>query len=119
MRPPRGIRARLRPVLLDSRITSVSSFCLPSIVINRINLVLLYPSSVQNAIRPTSLLVMSLIADKGVDGVLKKAGHGQDATKTEKISDGVRMFKKVRPDQPRFFLSDFRNESSPLNQPHP
>ncbi|WRT64182.1 uncharacterized protein IL334_001111 [Kwoniella shivajii] len=34
--------------------------------------------------------------DKGVDMGLKKAGHGQDASKTEKISDGVRSgFKKL------------------------
>lgn len=34
--------------------------------------------------------------DKGVDSVLKKAGHGQNSGTTEKISDGIRgMFKKV------------------------
>ncbi|WWD17843.1 hypothetical protein CI109_102287 [Kwoniella shandongensis] len=34
--------------------------------------------------------------DKGVDGLLKKSGHGQNASTTEKISDGVRSaFKKV------------------------
>jgi hypothetical protein len=37
-------------------------------------------------------------SDKGIDGILKKAGHGQSASTTEKISDGVRsMFKKVSP----------------------
>ncbi|KAK0522340.1 hypothetical protein OC834_006326 [Tilletia horrida] len=34
--------------------------------------------------------------DKGIDAVLKKAGHGQSASTTEKISDGVRsLFKKA------------------------
>lgn len=34
--------------------------------------------------------------DKGIDGLLKKSGHGQSASTTEKISDGVRsMFKKA------------------------
>ncbi|ODO07173.1 hypothetical protein L198_00752 [Cryptococcus wingfieldii CBS 7118] len=34
--------------------------------------------------------------DKGVDAALKKAGHGQNASTTEKISDGVRsVFKKA------------------------
>ncbi|SCZ95877.1 BZ3500_MvSof-1268-A1-R1_Chr8-1g09855 [Microbotryum saponariae] len=34
--------------------------------------------------------------DKGVDAVLKKAGKGQSASTTEKISDGVRTgFKKL------------------------
>ena len=35
--------------------------------------------------------------DKGVDGILGKAGHKQNAGTTEKISDGIRSaFKKVR-----------------------
>lgn len=39
-----------------------------------------------------------LTADKGIDGILGKAGHKQSAGTTEKISDGVRsLFKKVRP----------------------
>ncbi|WWC66296.1 uncharacterized protein I206_100197 [Kwoniella pini CBS 10737] len=34
--------------------------------------------------------------DKGVDYGLKKTGHGQNASTTEKISDGVRTgFKKL------------------------
>jgi hypothetical protein len=37
-----------------------------------------------------------LIPDKGIDGILGKAGHKQSAGTTEKISDGVRsLFKKV------------------------
>lgn len=34
--------------------------------------------------------------DKGVGSILNKAGHGQSASTTEKISDGVRSgFKKL------------------------
>ncbi|PWN25897.1 hypothetical protein BDZ90DRAFT_233903 [Jaminaea rosea] len=34
--------------------------------------------------------------DKGVDSVLQKSGHGQSASTTEKISDGIRSgFKKL------------------------
>ncbi|KAG7530099.1 hypothetical protein FFLO_05258 [Filobasidium floriforme] len=34
--------------------------------------------------------------DKGVDAGLKRAGHGQNASTTEKISDGIRSgFKKM------------------------
>lgn len=36
--------------------------------------------------------------DKGVDGLLGRAGHKQNAGTTEKISDGIRSaFKKVSP----------------------
>lgn len=46
--------------------------------------------------RSRYILLMRSI-DKGIDGLLKKSGHGQSASTTEKISDGVRsMFKKVR-----------------------
>lgn len=42
--------------------------------------------------------------DKGIDGLLKKSGHGQSHGTTEKISDGIRsVFKKVDPDS--FFYS--------------
>ncbi|OCF30377.1 hypothetical protein I317_04386 [Kwoniella heveanensis CBS 569] len=34
--------------------------------------------------------------DKGVDYALKQSGHGQNASTTEKISDGIRSgFKKL------------------------
>ncbi|PWN97151.1 hypothetical protein FA09DRAFT_330788 [Tilletiopsis washingtonensis] len=34
--------------------------------------------------------------DKGIDAVLKKTGHGQSESTTEKISDGFRsVFKKA------------------------
>ncbi|KAI9635250.1 uncharacterized protein MKK02DRAFT_43932 [Dioszegia hungarica] len=34
--------------------------------------------------------------DKGVNSILGKAGHGQSASTTEKISDGIRSgFKKM------------------------
>jgi hypothetical protein len=39
---------------------------------------------------------MLILVDKGIDSILGKAGHKQNAGTTEKISDGVRsMFKKV------------------------